>query len=142
MRIQVGKIVDVDAGVNLQDLKPLDRIIAAGINAYRNTAMYKRRYAETEERKEEQKRNVREALIDNLLSIIYAQLEENQLLQDKDDLCTGIVIKIPARFTPYLQDALESHEFDAYETTIIPPSRLLSQFADAPYLLYVRHKGG
>ena len=52
MRILVGRVVDVDADVNLADLSPLDRIIASATNAYRNTGLYKRRYAESEERRQ------------------------------------------------------------------------------------------
>lgn len=142
MRIQIGRIVNVDAEVNLADLSPFDRIIAAGLNAYHNTGMYRRRYAETEERRAEQQRKVREALVDNLLSVIYPQLEENQLLKDKGDVCDGILVEVPPRFTPLLSEALESHEFDAYDITVIPPSKLLSKFASPPYMLYVCNKGG
>ena len=56
MRVKVGRMVDVDQDVNLADLSPLDRIISSAINAYRNTSMYRRRFAETEEKKEEQDR--------------------------------------------------------------------------------------
>lgn len=142
MRVQVGRLVNVDADVNLLDLKPLDRIIAAGLNAYHNTGIYRRRYAETEERREEQRRKVREALVDNLLSVIYPQLDENQLLHDKDDTCRGILVEVPPRFTPMLEDVIASHEFDAYDITIVPPSKLLSKFANPPYMLYICNKGG
>lgn len=142
MRVKIGRIVNVDSDVNLLDLSPLDRIIASGINAYRNTNLYKRRYAETEERKEEQRRKVREALIDNILSIVYAQLEDNQLLREKGDTCSGILIEIPSRFTTILEEVVQSHEFDAYTMTVIPPSRLLAKFASPPYLLYICNRGG
>lgn len=142
MRIQIGRIVNVDSDVNLADLSPIDRIIAAGINAYRNTGIYRRRYAETEEKKMEQQRKVREALIDNLLSIIYPQLEENKLLSDVDDTCVGILVEVPPRFVPLLGETLESHEFDAYDIKVIPPSKLLSKFASPPYMLYICNKGG
>lgn len=141
MRVQVGRLVNVDADVNLLDLKPLDRIIAAGMNAYRNTGMYRRRYAETEERREEQRRKVREALTDSLLSIIYAQLEDNQLLREKSDECCGLLIEIPARFISILSDVLDSHEFDAYDTTVVAPDKLLLKFATPPYMLYVCRRG-
>lgn len=142
MRIKVGQVVNVDADVNLADLSPIDRVIAAGLNAYHNTGMYRRRYAETEERKEEQRRKVREALIDNLLSVIYPELEENKLLSSKGDVCQSILVEVPSRFTPFLAEVIESHEFDAYTITIIPPSNLLAKFANPPYLLHISNKGG
>lgn len=142
MRLQIGRIVNVDTNVNLMDLSPIDRIIAAGLNAYHNTAIYRRRYAETEERRAEQQRKVREALVDNLIATIYPQLDENALLKDKGDVCSGILIEVPPRFTPMLSEVIEAHEFDAYDITIIPPSKLLSKFADPPYMLYVCNKGG
>ena len=140
MRVRVGQIVNVDADVNLADLKPLDRIIASAVNAYHNTGIYRRRYAETEERREEQRRKARDALIDSLLSIIYPQLDENQLLRDKDDTCKGILVEVPPRFTKILEEVIESHEFDAYNITVIPPSKLLSKFANPPYLLYISNR--
>ena len=93
MRIQIGRIVNTDADVNLLDLSPIDRVIAAGLNAYHNTGLYKRRYAESEERKSEQKRKVREALVDNLLSMIYQQLEENALLKIKMTCVVEFLLK-------------------------------------------------
>lgn len=142
MRLRVGQIVNVDEDVNLADLSPIDRIIAAGMNAYRNTGMYRRRYAETEERKEEQRRKIRETLIDSILSVITQELEGNTLASTKGDICAGLLLEIPARFKSFLAEAIEAHEFDAYTLTIIPPSRLLSKYADPPYRLYVTHRGG
>lgn len=142
MRVRVGQIVNVDEDVNLVDLSPIDRIIAAGMNAYRNTGMYRRRYAETEERKEEQRRKIRETLIDSILAVVTQELENNTLAATKKDVCAGLLLEVPARFKPFLAEAIEAHEFDAYSMTIIPPSRLLSKFADPPYRLYVTHRGG
>lgn len=142
MRLRVGRIVDVDKDINMGDLSPVDRVIAASINAYHNTGMYRRRYAETEERKEEQRRKVREALIDGILSVITKELEGNALAATKGDTCDALLLEIPARFKMFISEAVEAHEFDAYELVIIPPSRLLSKFSDPPYRLYVTHKEG
>lgn len=142
MRIQVGRIVNADAEINLADLSPLDRIIASAINAYHGTGLYKRRFAESEEQKEAQRRKVQEALIDNLLAVIQPELVDNQLLKEKGDQCRGILVEVPPRFTSLIDGAIESHEFDAYEIVRIPPSKLLSRFANPPHLLYITHKGG
>ena len=142
MRVKVGRVVDLDKDVSLADLSPLDRIIASATNAYHNTTMYKRRYAETEEKKEEQRRKIRETLTDALLSVIHPELDANKTLGEKGDKCFAILIKVPARFKTFLADVVESHEFDAYTTQIIPPSRSLRKFFDAPHLLYVENKGG
>ena len=80
MRVRVGQIVNVDEDVNLVDLSPIDRIIAAGMNAYRNTGMYRRRYAETEERKEEQRRKIRETLIDSILAVVTQELDRKSVV--------------------------------------------------------------
>lgn len=142
MRVKVGRIVDVDREVNLADLSPLDRIISSAINAYRNTSMYRRRYAETEEKKEEQRRAVRSALTDSLLAAIHPELDANATLSKKDDVCTGMLLKVPARYNQFIADVIVAHEFDAYEITVIPPSRSLSKFSNPPYLLYVKSRGG
>ena len=142
MRVKVGRLVDVDKEVNLSDLSPLDRIISAAINAYRNTAMYRRRYAETEEKREEQKRKVREALTDSLLAVIHPELDANRTLSTKDDVCCGLLVKVPARFKLFISDVIEAHEFDAYSITVIAPSKSLSKFSDPPYLLYIENRGG
>lgn len=141
MRIKVGKVVDLDKDVNLADLTPLDRIISAATNAYHNTSMYRRRYAETEERLEEQRRKVRETLTDSLLSVISPELEGNKTLQAKDDTCVGMLVKVPHRFEGFLAEVLQSHEFDAYKTTVIPPTRSLRKFCSAPYLVYIENRG-
>lgn len=142
MRIKVGRVVDLDKDVSLADLSPLDRIIASATNAYHNTTMYKRRYAETEEKREEQRRKVRETLADSLLSVIHPELDANKTLGGKGDKCFAMLVKVPARFKAFLPEVVSSHEFDAYTTQIIPPSRSLSKFFDAPYLLYIENKGG
>ena len=142
MRVKVGRVVDLDKDVSLADLSPMDRIIASATNAYRNTTMYKRRYAESEEKKEEQRRKIREALTDGLLSVIHPELEANKTLSERGDKCFAILVKIPARFKHYIADVTGSHEFDAYNIKVIPPSRSLAKFFDAPYLLYVENKGG
>lgn len=142
MRIKIGRVVDVSKDVNLADLGPLDRIIASAKNAYYNTSMYKRRFAETEEKKEEQRRKVRETLTESLLSVISVELENNKTLRDKDDKALAVLLKVPSRFKNFLVDVLDSHEFDAYSTTIIPPDRSLSKFVEAPYLVYVENRGG
>lgn len=141
MRIKVGRIVNIDKDINLSDLSPLDRVIASAMNAYRNTGMYRRRYAETEERKEEQRRKIRETLIDSILAVVTQELENNTLASSKKDICSAVLLEVPARFTPFLTEAIEAHEFDAYKLTIIPPSHLLRKFADPPYRLYVTHGG-
>lgn len=142
MRVRVGQMVNADAEVNLADLKPLDRIIAAAVNAYHNTKMYQRRYAETEERRQEQARKVREALIDNLMSVITSELEQNSLLKDRGDSCQALLLEVPPRFQRYLHDIVDAHEFAAYEITVIPPNAVLSKFANPPHLLFISNKGG
>lgn len=141
MRIKVGQIVNIDKDVNLNDLKPVDKIIASATSAYRNTAMYRRRYAETEERKEEARRAIRTSLTDNLLAVIFPQLHENKLLAEKGDVCDAILVEVPERFVPYINDVIESHEFDAYNIVVVPPTRMLQKFASPPYLLYITNKG-
>ena len=142
MRVKVGQLVNTDAEVNLLDLKPLDRVIAAAINAYRSTNMYRRRYAETEERKQEHLRKVRESLVENMLAVITQEMENNKLLKDKGDTCKGVLIEVPARFKDFFPSIIEVHEFDAYELTVIPPVQVLSKFANPPLLVLVVNKGG
>ena len=141
MRIEVGRVVNVDKDVNLADLSPMDRIIAAATNAYRNTSFYKRRYAETQEKREEQLRKVKEALANNLLSIISRQLRGNQLLADKGDECEAILLEVPARFNDHLKDVISTQEFMQYNITVIYPNKLVQKFAKAPLLLYVENRG-
>lgn len=142
MRIKIGEIVNPDASVNLADLKPLDKIIAAAMNAYHNTNMYRRRYAETEERKQEQLRKIKESLTDNILSTIVPELEQNQLLAEKGDVCAGVLLEIPARFKSCIAEVIEAHEFDAYEMTLIHPNSMLSKYSSPPLLLLVTNRGG
>lgn len=142
MRIQVGRVVNADVEVNLADLKPLDKIKAAAINAYHNTGIYKRRFAESEEQKEAQRRKVREAFIDDLLAAIQPELLNNSLLSRKDDQCVGILVEVPARFVQFVDEVITAHEFDAYDIVPIRASKLLVKVADPPCLLYITHKGG
>lgn len=137
MRIKVGKMVDIDSDVNLVDLKPLDRIIAAAMTSYHNTRMYQRRFAESEERKQEERRRIQESLIDSLISVIVPELERNQHLKSHGDICKAILIKVPARFKMCLTDAIHAHEFDAYDITVVPTAKVVSKFAEPPFLLYV-----
>lgn len=142
MRLRVGQLVDTSRDINLVDLKPLDRIIASATSAYHNTSMYKRRYAETEEKREEQRRKVRETLTDSLLSVIHPELDVNKTLESQGDRCYGMLLKVPARFQSFLADVIQAHEFDAYSITIIPPVKSIGKFCNPPYLLYVESKGG
>lgn len=142
MRIQVGKVVNADAEINLSDLSPLDRIIAATISSYRNTGLYKRRFAESEEQREAQRRRIQEALIDGLLASIKPEMVDNVSLAEKGDTCRGILVEVPSRYTPFIEEAIASHDFDAYNIVHIPPSKLLGKFANPPHLLYITNKGG
>ena len=142
MRIKVGRVVDGDAAVNLADLSPLDRIIAAAINSYHNTSLYKRRFADTIEKQEEQRRKIREVLADNILTAITQEMTQNKTLSAKGDTCMSVLLMIPYRFKPYLEDVVTAHEFDTYDMEIIPPNRALRKFCQPPYMLYVKRKGG
>lgn len=142
MRIRVGRIVDTTKDINLVDLSPMDRIIASVINAYHSTSMYRRRFAETEEKREEQRRRVRETLTDSLLAVITPELEGNKTLEPLGDKCRAMLIKVPSRYKSYLSDVIKSHEFDAYDTKIISPIKDISKFCEPSYLLYVENKGG
>ena len=142
MRIQIGKLVNTDVEVNLSELKPIDRIIASALNAYHGTAMYRRRFADTEEKKEEQRRKIRESLLDNILAVAIPELESNALLSDKNDVCNAVLLEVPSRFKSFLSDIVDAHELDAYEIIIIPPETLLRKSADPPYLVYIGNKGG
>ena len=142
MRIKVGRVVNTEADVNLIDLSPLDRIIAAATSAYHNTKTYRRRVAETEEKKEEQRRRLRESLVDSILSVVTLQLEGNALLKEKGDICTGVLLEIPAKFQPVLNEVVQSHEFDAYTITVIHPNKVLSKFSEPSTLLHFCNKGG
>lgn len=142
MRIKVGRIVNADAEVNLADLSPIDRIVAAATNAYHNTGVYRRRVAETEEKKEEQKRKLRESLVDSILNIVTAQLEGNTLLKEKGDQCVGVLVEVPSKYNSILGEVVQAHEFDAYEVTVIPPNRVVSKFAEPSHLLHFCNRGG
>ena len=142
MRIKVGRVVNVDMEVNLLDLSPLDRIIAAATNAYHNTGVYRRRVAETEEKKEEQKRKLRESLVDSILNVVTAQLEGNQLLKEKGDKCVGVLVEVPAKYNAILHEVVQSHEFDAYSVTVIPPNKTICKFAEPSHLLHFCDRGG
>lgn len=142
MRVKVGRVVNTDVEVNLADLSPVDRIIAAATSAYKNTSMYRRRFVQDEEYRESKKRKIRESLTDNILSVIYNQLDRSKLLSDRGDEPAGILVEVPARFTPFISEVVQSHEFDAYELHIIPPNKALARFATPPYLLFITHRGG
>lgn len=142
MRVKVGQLVDVDKPVNLVDLSPLDRVIAAATNAYRNTPMYRRRFAETEEKREEQRRRVRETLSEALLTAITPEIDANKTLAPKEDVCKAVLLKVPSRFEPYLSEVIASHEFDAYSTVIVAPSKTIRKFCKPPTLLYVESREG
>ena len=140
MQIEIGKIVDTDADVNLVSLKPIDRIIAAATNAYHNTKLYKRKATEEAEKREKKRRKAREACTDALLSIINQELASNKTLMSKGDKCKAILVQAPYKFEPFLKEVIESHEFDAFDITIIKPTSFLSRVADVPSLLHIKAK--
>lgn len=141
MRVEIGRKVDIEQDVNLADLSPLDRIISAAANAYRNTSIYKRRFAESEERKSEMRRRRREALTDSILSVLYKQLHNNSILKAHGDECTGVLLEIPFKYNRYLSEVLSTHDFDPYNVTVIPPNRSIAKFAEPPTLLYIESRG-
>lgn len=140
MQIKIGKVVNADGDVNLADLKPLDRVIAAATNAYHGTTLYKRKHMEEVEKREQQMRKIREALTDALLTIIRQELVDNILLSTKGDTCKAILVQSPYKFEPFLQDVITSHELDAYIITVIKPNQFLSTVAEVPSLLHIRSK--
>ena len=136
MRVKVGQVVDTDKDVNLSDLKPVDRIIAAAMNAYKSTAIYKRRFSESEERKAELNRKRREALTDAILGTAFKYLERSGALPDGSN-CDSVLVSVSPKYTKYLYDILESHSLDAFQVKLVPPSKDLSKFIEAPYLLHI-----
>lgn len=137
--MKIGRVVDLSQEVNLLDLKPFERIVAAARSAYRNTDMYRRRFAETEEQAEEARRKVLNSLIANL-SATLLPFEATNLLEGKNDIARAIVVEVPVRYSEYIDEALAAHEFDAFNIRVISASDLLTKHADVPSLLYVEKR--
>lgn len=141
LRVLVGKMVNVEKPVNLMDMSRLDRIIYSAISGYHNTSFYRRRIAQTEEREEERRRQLRDSLTDGLLSVIYKQLTTNQLLADKNDVCVAVLIEIPVKYVPFIEDVINTKDFIAYEITHIRPNRDAERFSkNLPHLIRIAQR--
>lgn len=137
--MKIGRVVDLSQPVNLRDLKPFERIVVAVQSAYQSTELYRRRFAESEEQKEEARRKVLSSLITNL-SATLLPFESTNLLEGKGDIARAVVIEVPVRYSEFVEEALTAHEFDAYNIRIITASELLVKHADVPCLLYVEKR--
>lgn len=135
MRIPVGKVVDVSKEVNLADLKPLDRIIAATIQQWRSTSWYKRRVADTEEAREEKRRAIILAFQKSILAAVQRGMRSHPM--EGAAPVNAVLLEIPYRYNEFLETAIKSRDFDIYDCRIVTPSRALSKFAKPPTLLYV-----
>lgn len=137
--MKIGRLVDIDHPVNLSELKPLERIVVSATYAYRNTDLYKRRFAESEEQKEAAKRKQLDTLI-NIIQATIMPFDQGNILESVGDEATAIVIEIPPRYKAFLDDAIASHEFDAYRMHIVAANELLAKHANIPALLYIEKR--
>lgn len=135
MRLKVGRIVDVSKDVNLLDLKPMERIVAAARNAYENTSYYRRRVADSEEAREEKKLKIRMFLQDNLLAVLQKVQKDFSNKQ-----VSSVLLKVPSKYEAFIDDVLASRDFSEYDVTVIHPRYSASKYCSPPILVYVRVK--
>lgn len=141
MRIKIGRVVDVSKPVNLVKLSKFDRILYSALEAYHNNPFYLRRVAETVEKEEERKRQLREHLTDGLLSVIYNQITMNQILKTKNEKCIAVLIEIPSKYTQFIDDVISTSDFIAYDMQHIKPNRDASKFSkDLPHLVKISQR--
>ena len=141
MRVKVGRVVDVSKPVNLVKLSKFERILYSALEAYHNNPFYLRRVAETTEKEEERKRQLREYLTDGLLSVIYNQITMNQYLSTKNEKCTAILVEIPPKYTPFIDAVIATKDFIAYDMQHIKPNRDASKFSkDLPHLVRISQR--
>lgn len=141
MRVLVGKVVDVEKPVNLVTLSRVDRVLYSAIDGFRKMQFYRRRIAKTQEREEEEKRQLREHLTDGLLSIIYNQITMNTLLDTKNDKCCAVLVEIPHKYVAFIDDVLATTDFIAYDVTHIKPSKDAQKYSrKLPHMVKITQK--
>ena len=141
MRVKVGQIVYVSKPVNLVQLSKIDRILYSAIDALHNNTFYKRRFAQTIEKEEEKKRQLRDKLTDSLLTVIYTQITKNQILQERNEICVAILVEVPKKYVPFINDVIHTKDFIAYDIQHIKPTKNAMRFSkELSHLLKISQK--
>lgn len=136
MRIPIGKIVNPRKDLG-NDLKPLDRVIAAATAAIINTKFYKRRIENDEAIKEEKRRKTKHALSEAILSIAESQFKNNELFGE-DDECIAVLLKIPSKYASILPECVNSKEFTGTYNVQIIESEVKK--IPMPILVYIKKR--
>ena len=132
IRVKVRSIVDTDKQVNLNELKPVDKVIAGFVSQWH-------------QRESEQEfariTKMDEQLSETILAFTHAELNKNASLAKHDTKCVEIVLAIDAKYKESLGRVMQRKDFISYNLELIEEnSDMRKAFNNMPIPLKITKK--
>ena len=122
IRVKVRSIVDTDKQVNLNELKPVDKVIAGFVSQWHQTKFYKN-------------------MVKRESAFTHAELNKNASLAKHDTKCVEIVLAIDAKYKESLGRVMQRKDFISYNLELIEEnSDMRKAFNNMPIPLKITKK--
>lgn len=141
MRALIRKEINLDAPINLESLKPFERIVVAIQCQIRETKFYKLHKQKSHEEAYKRKVVREERLKDSMLVFIYGELVKNNYFKKENSNCESLVLAINHEYEEELYEVIKSKDFLSFDLKILPFNNdMLLSFDNLPILVEVRKK--
>ena len=141
IRVKVRSIVDTDKQVNLNELKPIDKVIAGFVSQWHQTKFYKKMIKRESEQEFAKITKMDEQLSETILAFTHAELNKNTSLAQHDTKCTEIVLAIDAKYKESLGRIMKRKDFISYNLELIEEnSDMRKAFNSMPIPLKITKK--
>lgn len=141
MRYLIRTELDVSKPVNLRRLSPWMKIYAGVVSRWHDSTFYKNKMERRLEEAHAATVQKDERLKEALLVQIFKELDNNQTLGEKGEICNSIVLCVQSQFIYSLDRVIKHKDFLPYEIEKIEEERdLRMAFNDMPVLVRVKKK--
>ena len=141
IRVKVRSIVDTDKQVNLNELKPVDKVIAGFVSQWHQTKFYKNMVKRESEQEFARITKMDEQLSETILAFTHAELNKNGSLAKHDTKCVEIVLAIDAKYKESLGRVMQRKDFISYNLELIEEnSDMRKAFNNMPIPLKITKK--
>lgn len=141
LRYLIRNELDVSKPVNLRRLTPAMKIYAGIASRWHDSDTYKRRVEKRLEETHAASVQKDERLKEALLVQIFKELDNNQSLGEKGEVCDSLILCVQSQYIYSLDRVLRHKDFLPYEIEKIDEDTdLRTAFKDMPILIRVKKK--
>lgn len=141
MKIKIRDELNVDAPVNLRRLQPRMKLYAGFMVKIHESRWYQTGKHKKEEQEYARQLQQDEKLKDALLATLYRELVSNNTLEERNDVCTSIILGIDSKHDKSLKRILKQKDFIMYDIQRVEEQPdLRKAFPDMQILIRVSKK--